>query len=184
MAQADDQPPDHDPLTGVRASSQIDHLLRTAKLQITEMTKMADQKASIMTGLAVVMLSIIFGYVQAHGPSATLAVFAVAVLAAAMTAIIAVVPTVKKPGPKIRLNPLFFGHIVTMTEDRFVDLMADALRSESRSYEMLVRDIYQLSTVVTRKYALVALSYKILVIGFVLSGGTFAAELVWKHAAP
>ncbi len=173
--------PVRESLSDIRATNQTDHLLRTAKLQITSMTQMADQKASIMTGLSVVMLSIVFGYVQSNEPTATLAVFGAAVLAAAVTAVFAVMPSRKKPGTKVHFNPLFFGHIISMAEDDYVDYMAAIIQSESRSYEVLIRDIHQMSTVVTRKYKLVGLSYRILVTGFLVASLTLVVELILKR---
>lgn len=170
-------------MTPLTANNQLDHILRTNKLQITMMAEMADKKASIMTGLAVVMLSVIFGYVQNNGATASLGVFGLAVLISAMTAVFAVLPSRKKLGEKMHRNPFFFGHAAAVSEDEYVREISGILSDETTAYEALIRDIHQLSKVTTRKYRLISLSYQILLIGFFASAVTFVVEIVLKANA-
>ena len=65
------------------------------------------------------------------------------------------------------LNPLFFGHATSQSEDEYVDDMSSVLHSDSKIYETILKDIHQLSKVAEVKFTRLRNAYKILIVGLI-----------------
>ena len=161
-------------LDGVRSRHSVDYMLRTTKQHISFMFQVADNKASIITGISVVLLTLIIGFIQKSGPSLSLIVLGVFLFSAAITALIAAMPSRtrftkkrKKGKAPMTLNPLFFGHATSQSEDEYVDDMSSVLHSDSKIYETILKDIHQLSKVAEVKFTRLRNAYKILIVGLI-----------------
>ena len=60
-----------------------------------------------------------------------------------------------------RANILFFGNFVTLEEDDFVTGMSELLVDTEELYVNMMRDLYSLGGVLSRKFALLRTSYTI-----------------------
>jgi len=153
------------------------YLLRTVQQHHVQLSMMADHKASIIIGAAVVVLAMIFGQVANDGTvSASMLVLGITVMTSAVLAAFAVMPQIGQR-MKGNRNPLFFGHFLNSTEDEFVEEMQGILESDDSVHEAMARDIYQMGeSLKRRKFAQLAWSYRVLIAGGIFSGLIFLAE--------
>lgn len=153
------------------------YLLRTVQQHHVQLSMMADHKASIIIGAAVVVLAMIFGQVASAGHvSVAMVVLGITVMTSAILAAFAVMPQIGKPANGHR-NPLFFGHFLSSSEDEFVEEMNGILKTDVSVHEAMARDIYQMGAFLKRrKFAQLAWSYRVLIVGGIISGLIFLAE--------
>jgi hypothetical protein len=72
------------------------------------------------------------------------------------------------PSLKKKASILFFGHFTSMREQDFVDSMLELIENLDDLYESMIRDIYNLGKVLSRKFALLRVSYTVFMIGLAL----------------
>jgi hypothetical protein len=162
-------------------SLQAIHLLRTAQLNNTTLSRMADQKASILMGAAFVVFSLTLGRTVTIGLSYPLMVLGVFAFASTLCAVAAVMPFVEAPPPaKDQVNRLFFGHYGTMDEAEWTEDMLDDLETDEGVFRLMLHDIHQHGKVLlNRKYRYLGYAYRVFVAGLILTLVAFAAERFW-----
>lgn len=155
------------------------HLLRTTQQIQYQLSQMADQKASLLMGATFVIFSITVGQAKTGGtPQLALLILGAAAFAAALLAVMAVLPSTKVPpranGPA---NMLFFGSFTQMTEDDFVEMVLNTVTDSDAVYAAFAHDIYQNGRVLARKkYRLLGYAYRVLIVGLVASFVAFVAH--------
>ncbi len=161
-------------------SSDAVHLLRTTQMIQYQLSQMADQKANMVLAASFVIFTVTIS--QAHGGQhpLPLLVLGAAAFAAAVLAIMAVLPAVKTPPrPEGPTNLLFFGSFTQLPEAEFVDRMLDAVAEPRIVYETFAHDIYQNGRVLAvKKYRYLGYAYRILLGGLVASLVAFVAPYV------
>ena len=181
-------PPPPPPLPGAPServfAPQAVQAARTTTIVNLTLSQMADQKASMLMGAALVVFSLTIGQAnrggqasQGHAPLALLVLGAFAFVAAIL-AISVVMPAigVKHP-PTERDNPMFFGVISQFDEEAYVEKMLDNLATDEAMYRMMLRDIWQNSRVLqAKKYRLLGWAYRMFLAGLGASAGVFAAQ--------
>lgn len=146
--------------------------MRTAHQHHVSLSSMADQKANILTGTSFLMLTLLFGQMSSAEIQLGQIVLAVFTAAAALFALLAVIPRFRRP-KGVPLNPLFFGHFSELTEEEFVNRLRRELSDDDRLYDLWMRDLFQLGrSLYKRKYRFLRLSYQLLLTGF------FAATVI------
>jgi hypothetical protein len=157
------------------------HLLRTAQLNNTTLSRMADQKASILMGATFVVFSLTVGRTLSAGLSFPLIVLGVFAFASTLCAVAAVMPSVGAPPPASdRANRLFFGHFGRMDEAEWTEGMLDDLETDERMFRVILHDIHQHGRMLLeRKYRYLGYAYRVFVAGLILTLVAFAAEKVW-----
>jgi hypothetical protein len=162
-------------------SAQAIHLLRNMQINNVTLSRMADQKASILMGAAFVVFSLTLGRTVALGLSYPLIVLGVFAFASTLCAVAAVMPSVDAPPPaRDKANRLFFGHFGAMDEVEWTEGMLDDLETDDSVYRLMLHDIHQHGKVLLeRKYRYLAYAYRVFVTGLVLTLIAFAAETVW-----
>jgi hypothetical protein len=157
------------------------HLLRNMQINNVTLSRMADQKASILMGAAFVVFSLTVGRTVAIGLSYPLIVLGVFAFASTLCAVAAVMPSVDAPPPaRDKANRLFFGHFGTMDEGEWTEDMLDEFETDERLFRLMLHDIHQHGKVLLeRKYRYLAYAYRVFVAGLVLTLVAFAAETVW-----
>ena len=86
---------------------------------------------------------------------------------------------------RFKVNLLFFGNFFRMKFDDFNHAMQEMMEDRSFLYGTMVKDIYSLGKVLSRKYQLVRTAYNVFMIGLVLSVLSFAvAFYIWSLNQP
>jgi hypothetical protein len=161
------------PLAGVRARQSLDIMLRTAQQHHVQLSLMADTKASILITISSIVLT--FALSKSVDPQLRPAMLTLAgsALLSLILAIIAVLPTFAPRRVRkgiVRRNLLFFGHFGLMSEEEYIEAMQPLLRSESETYEAMLRDIYSLGVYLyKKKYRFLRFAYVAMLTGFVLA---------------
>jgi len=155
-------------IPGDRGSGAI-YLLRTVEQNHMHLSSMADTKANILIGACAVIFSLLLGSLHREGYSLPVAVLLVFTLMSAATAIMAVMPKVKGPGPESPFfNPLFFGCFCQLDAEEYCAEMEKVLQSESTIYTAMAMDIYGMGLVLYRKkYRYLMYSYRIFLAGLI-----------------
>ncbi len=154
------------------------HLMRTAQNNTLLLSQMADNKASILMGATFVVFSIAVSRSLSGGLPWSLVVLAVFAFLSSLFAVLAVMPSVRKPKRAVVLNPLFFGHFTGLSEDEWTDDLLTRLELDETIYRAIAHDIYQNGQVLQRrKYRYLGLAYQCFVIGLLATLATFVFEL-------
>jgi len=154
------------------------HMMRTAQVNTLTLSQMADQKASILMGATflVFSLSVSRSLIGTIPPS--LMLLAGFSFLSSLCAVMAVLPSVKKPDYGVSPpNKLFFGHFAGMDEDIWADSVLNDLQSDETVFRAMMHDIYQNGQVLAqRKYRFLSLAYRIFVVGLFATVISFAIE--------
>jgi hypothetical protein len=155
----------------------IIHTLRTAQQHQVTLSMIADQKANIIIGFALIYFSVIQS--QMFSTEFTDKVYFIPLSALSLTvfvsfflAILVVLPRIKSTGfdkPEDMPNPLFFGFFASFSEKEYTQYMVNTLDSNAAAREMMIKDMYQIGVVLKKKYQLLSFSYILLAVGALLS---------------
>lgn len=161
------------------------HLVRNTQITGLTLSRMADQKASILMGATFVVFSISVSRSLAGDLPWSLAILAVFAFLSSMCAVMAVLPSTKKPAtPVAAPNHLFFGHFAEMDEEAWMRDVIETLRNDETVFKMMLHDIYQNGVVLQkRKYRYLGLAYRIFVTGLVITMISFALEIGYSYLA-
>ena len=159
------------------------HLVRNAQIQGLTLSRMADQKASILMGATFVVFSISVSQASSGNVPWSLTILAAFAFLSSLCAVVAVLPSTKKVDPnKITPNPLFFGHFTGMSEDEWTDRVMEDLRNDETVYRMMLHDIYQNGQVLqNKKYRFLGLAYRIFTTGLIFTMINFVIEMAFKY---
>jgi hypothetical protein len=157
------------------------HVLRALHAHHVQLSMMADQKANILIGAALVVLAILLGESVGESRSVALMVFTVFLLLALFCALLSVTPHLPPadvPRDK-NYNPVFFGFFANLDQQEFLDDVTPLLSTEETAFRTLLVDIYQMGLVLKRKkYRYLLLSYRFVIVGLVLACIVLLAEWV------
>jgi hypothetical protein len=160
-----------------QAGGHIDQLLRQTRVHHMHLSQMADFKANML--LTVSMLVITF--TAPHVLNAALRVPAIIVcgscLATVMLAAYAVMPKVRDPRRKAKIdvdapgyNLLFFGDFSRLSYEEFEQAMERVVNDESAVYRQSIREIYTMGVFLARqKYRYIRLAYLVFIGGLLAS---------------
>ena len=156
------------------------YALRTTQQHHVQLSMMADHKANMLIGATFIVFTLAIGQSQTANLSLPLLILAIAAFASAGLAAIAVMPSFapRKGGPT---NMLFFGGFSTLSEDEFVErLLSEEFQSQETVYRAMLRDIYQMGTVLGhKKYRFLGWAYRVFLAGLTL---TFIAYVYEQFA--
>jgi Family of unknown function (DUF5706) len=158
------------------------HLVRTTQNNTLQLSQMADNKASILMGATFVVFSIAVSRSLGGNLPLSLAVLAVFAFLSSLFAVLAVLPTTRKPPGPIQPNLLFFGHFVDMEEEQWTDAVLDQLQHDETTYRTMLHDIYQNGQVLhRRKYRYLGYAYQCFVVGLLATLVAFVAEVALNY---
>ena len=165
------------------ATASAIHLVRNAQIQGLTLSRMADQKASILMGATFVVFSISVSQATSGNVPWSLTILAAFAFLSSLCAVVAVLPSTKKvDSSKITPNLLFFGHYTGMSEEEWTDQLVEELRSDETVYRMMLHDIYQNGQVLqNKKYRFLGLAYRIFVTGLIFTMINFVIEMAFKY---
>jgi len=156
----------------------IIHTLRTAQQHQVTLSMIADQKANIVIGFALIFFSVIQSQIFSAEFRADiffipLSALSITVFISFFLAIMVVLPRFKRghvySHPSQMSNPLFFGFFASFTMAEYTDYMMEAVDSNEAARRLLIQDLYQIGAVLKKKYELLRFSYLSLAIGALLS---------------
>jgi hypothetical protein len=155
----------------------IDHLLRQTRMNLIQLSSMADMKSSMLVTVASVVMTLAARYLDDPQLRAAVVVLGLFCLLTVILATYAAMPRtplsarmVKPDVDSPRFNLLFFGDFAGMAYDDYRDAMEKVLDDHSKSYEIMVREVYNLGHFLAyRKYRYVRLAYVSFIAGLVSS---------------
>jgi hypothetical protein len=168
------------PDQGRTFATQAINFIRTAMMVDLTLSRMADQKASILMGATFVVFTIAVG--QASGGTLPLAMMVLALfsLLAAVLAVLVVLPTIRPP----KVSPggenlLFFGVFSEIEEDVWIDRVLAGMASDESLFRMMLRDIWQNGRVLKRKkYRFLGWAYRTFLCGLALTLAALLFEIL------
>lgn len=180
-----DQEAKKDKISGGRGKETIFRV--SARNQI-ELIAIADNKANMITGINVILLSLIIalfgsgytlGGVPAIQKTEMVVPFSILMgmcLASAIFAVLAAKPKLIRPKGEAGRSILFFHNFYSETLAEYLNEMRALLRNRERIYDQMIIDMYNNGLVLERKYRLLNISYTLFLIGII--SGVFAFVLL------
>jgi len=173
-----EKPDDHD----------VIYALRTAHQNQTQMNLMADQKANILVGAIVILMTFLFTRLAVMDFSNTYLVFVLTIIIILLGLALLFGIMVIKPRTKwvsvVKINeipnPFFFGFFSQFKQQEYVDFMMGKLIDNQSARELLIQDIYQLGQVLKRKYSLLKYAYDCAAAGILLGLVAIVSLLIVK----
>lgn len=173
------------------SSRGIETMFRTSYMTHVNLSEMADNKANIMISINGIIMSIILASISpriAADPVLLIpsSVLLIGCLISIVYAVLAARPRVNRseltPGSlqDKRANILFFGQFASLRLEEFELGMSDLLRNTDDIYHQMIRDLYSLGRVLSRKFDLLRVSYTAFMFGLI--GGVTLFILVYLLA--
>ena len=169
------------PFKNLEASTSIDYMLRNVQQHHIQLSLMADQKASIIIAATSIVFTISLSRLDSQHLVWGLVSLGVFSFVALVFAILSLSPVFRATRPmdpqSPGFNPLFFGHFTDLSLDQYCGRMEEIMKDQASIYEALVKDIYQVGTVLKdSKYRHLRVSYRTFFAGLVLSVVLFAVQ--------
>ncbi len=170
-------------------------MLRLTSANHIRLSEMADSKANILISVNAIIISVILSVLlrklQAD-PYLTIPtmIFLVSSVSTIVIAIMATRPKVSEGRfneEEVRnktTNLLFFGNFHKMGFPEYENAMKIMMQDADYLYGSMLQDIYNLGTVLGRKYKLIRLAYTVFMIGIIVSVLAFAIASVLSGSAP
>ncbi len=174
---------------GLGSGRGIETMFRSTYRVHLDLTSLADSKANIMISINGLILSIILAAIAPKIDTNTwLVVPTVVILISCVVAIVFAVLAARprgKPEADLTLeeainkdvNLLYFGNSSQLTEEDFILGITRMVENLDDLYRNMMRDIYGMASVLSRKFALLRISYTVFMIGVSIS--VFAFILVF-----
>jgi len=155
----------------------IDHLLRQTRMNLIQLSSMADMKSSMLVTVASVVMTLAARYLEDPQLRVAVIVLGLFCLLTVVLATFAAMPrTPFRPGtsrPDLassHFNLLFFGDFAGMSYDDYRAAMEQTLDDYNKSYEVMVREVHSLGQFLAfRKYRYVRLAYLAFIAGLASS---------------
>lgn len=174
-----------------KADRSVDTLFRVTLNNHTRLSDIADSKANILLSVNAIVISVCLSVLvpkldapkNSHLiiPTFTLLLFSVATI---IFAILSTKPNVTKAKFTLqdvrdrKVNLLFFGNYYQMAMKDYIASMEDLIKDRNYIYDSLMRDLYFLGKVLDRKYRLLSITYKIFMLGIIVSVVAFAYAFI------
>jgi NADH:ubiquinone oxidoreductase subunit K len=171
------------------------YTLRCAHQKQAQLILLADQKAQILSGLVLVVLTLLGtrliymntdGFFDAMNPFtiAFLLLFFAAEVVAISLGILVVMPRIPSKQKEVGnieniQNPLFFGAFANFEQEEYLDHVADNIVCNDSARRYLAKDIYQGGMVLSEQYKKLCYAYRYALIGFIFLVLTFVSVFVF-----
>ena len=152
----------------VEPRNQIDYMIRTTVQKNTALSGMADQKANILTASSFILVTVLVSrYSELPELANEILVLLFFICLSITFSLISLFPISKNDKLK-KTNWLFFGDYNNINYEDYVDHMIEIMKSESKTYDTLLLEIYQSGVVLGNKFKFIRWSYTSLMSGFVI----------------
>lgn len=173
----------------------VETVFRTAYRELLDQTRIADNKAGIMTSINGVVLSVIMAFgssIVRSGWTLILpcALLLVTAVASAVFSVLAARPQIQKEAATLEdmrndtANPLYFGTMAQLDRDDFAEALVDMLDDSKRSYLNMARNLHGIGAVLPRKFGLLWYAYTTFIVGLcsaVALYGLLIAAQIWTE---
>ena len=168
-------------IDAIEHSSEVITTVRTVHQSQVQLNVLADQKANINIGFTLLFLSLSQSSIVADAASEGIVrwgvVLVIVLIAVSLTlALLVVSPRtnhLRIRDPQQMDNPCYFGMFTQIDQDSYVDYMLTQLKQDKHARRMLLVDVYQIGSVLKRKYQLLRFSYGFLALSALLSATLF-----------
>lgn len=155
-----------------------------------DLSSLADTKANIMISINGIIISIIVAAISPKLDTnpwllVPTLILLVGSLISIVYAILAARPRVNEKDVAARdasgrkASVLFFGQYASMTEDEFVADLTGIMMDKNALYLNMIRDIYGIGRVLSRKFSLLRTSYSVFMVGLILGIAVFIGVYIW-----
>lgn len=153
---------------GLEHTTAAESVMRVAQQETMAISALADQKANILLGVSLIMITAVVGILPSVGFTIALLVLGASTVTSALLALVCLYPsTGAKSGGT---NPLYFADVARMEVDEFRQRMFDILKSGPDIYDTIILDLHQVSKILLRhKFRYIRLAYGVLIVGLVLT---------------
>ncbi len=171
-----------------KADRSIDTMFRITLSNHTRLSDIADSKANILLSVNAIIISIALSTLlpkldaprNAHliWPTFIMLLFSVITI---IFAILSTKPKVtsgqfsKDDLQNRKVNLLFFGNFYKMPLEEYRPAVREMMEDRDYLYDSMIRDLYYLGVVLNRKYRLLSITYKIFMVGIIVSVIAFVA---------
>ena len=160
--------------------------LRTAQQHQVQLNVLADQKANINVGFTLFFVTLTQSQLAAIDgqPVIQRAGFALLILTIAISLLLALIVVLPRTGklrirdPEQMTNPFYFGMFTQLPQAEYVDYLTRLLGDNPTARRLLAADIYQIGTVLKRKYRLLRYSYGFLGLGAVIAVALYGYRIL------
>ncbi len=170
----------------------IETMFRSAYRVNMDLSSLADSKANIMISINGLIVSILIASIapgMEKNPWLYIptSLFLVGCLVSLVFAVLGARPRVhsnhvtRESAMRNRTNILFFGNFGSMDESDYVATMKDMVQDPTLIYEMMMKDIYGVGSVLERKYLMLRASYTSFLVALVV--GVVGFIIVFGYAA-
>jgi hypothetical protein len=161
-------------LRKLESGSHLDHLFRQTRIHHTQLSQMADVKASMMLTLASLIITFSIGYLDdpyLRWPVFVMIGFCVITILAAAYAVMPKLSLDSQPDLiNTNRNILFFGNFFNLEYDEYAELINEVVQDPTHTYEAQLREIYEMGVYLGRKkYRYIRIAYTSFLIGVTLS---------------
>ena len=164
----------------------IETLFRSSYRVNMDLTSLADAKANIMISINGLIVSILIASIapgMEKNPWLFIptSLFLLGCLISLVFAVLAARPRVQMqevtPAMALskRMNLLFFGNFSHMSSGEYVDVMKEVVLDPTRTYEMMMKDIYGVGVVLQKKYQMIRASYTVFLVALIVGVVGFIA---------
>ena len=157
----------------------IETLFRSSYRVNMDLSALADAKANIMISINGLIISILIASLAPgieKNPWLVIptSLFLLGCLVSLVFAVLAARPRVQsnlitpEQALRDRKNLLFFGNFSHMSEGEFVDALKEVVMDSTRTYEMMMKDIYGVGSVLQKKYRMLSRAYSVFIVALVV----------------
>ena len=158
----------HSPFDQIEPRSQIDYMLRTTVQKNTALSGMADQKANILTASSFILVTVLVSrYSELPDLANEILILLFFICLSITFSLISLFPISKNDKLK-KSNWLFFGDYNNISYEDYADHMIQIMKSEAKTYDTLLLEIYQSGVVLGNKFKFIRWSYTSLMSGFAI----------------
>lgn len=168
----------------------IETLFRTNYRTNMDLTSLADAKANIMISINGLIVSILIaslapGFEKNPWLLLATSLFLIGCLGSLIFAVLAARPRVQtnvvtvESAIRNHTNILFFGNFHHMTQAEYVFAMKQVVQDPTQIYEMMMKDVYGIGSVLQKKYELLRKSYTIFIVALVVGVFSFIATFMY-----
>lgn len=174
--------------TGKNFGRGIDTMYRTAFRNHINLSRIADGKANMMISINTIILSIVITisgaslsfFEETFYENPEFLIPIISLLLSSLTAVVFAVFSARPSVTEYRIKKdklirskeaslLYFGNFLKLEKKEFIDYMATMKMDQDALYDDLARDLYDLGSVMHKKYLLLTISYNVFVGGLALA---------------
>ena len=177
---------DNQPSSSAEENDDVIVALRTAQQHQVQLNLLADQKANINIGFTLFFITLSqsqLSLVESEQEFFRIG-FVLLILSIATSLLLALVVVLPRTGktriqnPEQMTNPFYFGMFSQLKQEDYVSYISEKVSDNAAAHRILTTDIYQIGTVLKRKYRLLRFSYAFLGLATIIAVILFSLKIL------